>query len=325
MRVYEIIVEGGWASTKTQGTKITPQTIADAMPVLYSFQDALNRSLKSEGLPEIKIGDPVGSGTYYKRDLKQNPDKEYGDIDVEFIMPRIEGQSSNHTQKAYFDAVSEFCRLNANFETDNGKNVIFKVDAGYIQVDLVAVFSDRVAVSKILGPEHGTKGVLSASIYSALAEALNLSISSEGVQAKVIDGKPVSFRKGKGTKLVQVSDNPDHWAADIAKFYGVSEQNFHRLLMQHPGKTGEVKIEHIIKSIAGIALTLDANNKLPAPYEKWQDLTQAIKEIYLNKINAVVNSSKFDKAETPAAKKKAAETKKLLSSRSAEIANMFPT
>ena len=175
-----------------------------------------------------------------------------------------------------------------------------------------------------MAPEHGTKGVLSASLYSALGEALNLSIGDNGVQAKVMDGKPVSFRKSKGTELVQVSNNPEEWAADIARFFGVSDNQFHRFLKQYPGKKGEVKIADMVKSMIGIAMTLDENNKLPAPYTNWQDLTKAIKETYLKKINAVINTSKFDKAETPAAKKKAEETKNLLATRSAEIAGLIP-
>ena len=67
MKIVDLIFEGGWASAKTQETKITPQIIADAIPVLHGFQDSLNASLKRDNLPPIRIGDPVGSGTYYKR------------------------------------------------------------------------------------------------------------------------------------------------------------------------------------------------------------------------------------------------------------------
>jgi hypothetical protein len=321
MNVSEILTEGGWASASTQDTIITPQTIADAIPVMQQFQDSLNKHLTSDGLQPIKIGNPVGSGTYYKRDLVNNPDKEYGDIDVQFIMPRGDGGSTNQVQGTYFESIKEFCRMNANFETDNGKNVIFQIGPDFIQVDLVAIFDDRVEFTKALAPEHGTKGVLSGSLYSALAQALDISISDAGIQGKTVDGKLVSYRKAKGTTLNLISSDHKNWAVDIAKFFGAKKAS--PILKQYPGTKDEVRIQDIVNSFKGIAQTLEMNGVLPAKYSSAAELLQEIKAIYLGKISAIAGSSKFDKAESASAKKKAQDTKDMLTKRSSEIAQLF--
>ena len=66
MRAREFILEGGWASTLTQGTHITPALVDVVMQSMPALQQALNAFLKTKDLPPVKIGTPVGSTTYYK-------------------------------------------------------------------------------------------------------------------------------------------------------------------------------------------------------------------------------------------------------------------
>jgi hypothetical protein len=321
MRFREI-VEGGWASTKTQGTKITPEVMAEVVKNLPQFEQSLNAFLKQKDLPPVKIGRPVGSGTYYQRDLKQNPDKEYGDIDVQFIIPRDESLSANQNTQQYMTAVKEFANQNPRYETESGKNVIFDIgNDNYVQVDLVAIFQGKLEWSETQAPEHGTKGVLSASLYSALAEALGVSISDRGIQARTRDGEVVPFRQRKNTELVDISDNKDRWGMDLAHFFGA--ESVSNTLEQHPGMKQEVKIADIVGTIKGIAETLEQSNALPDAYDSAQELLNSIRTVYQNKIDAVINSSKFDKAESPAAKKKAEETKQMLRDKSEQIASQL--
>lgn len=321
MRFREII-EGGWASTKTQDTRITPAVMAEVVRNLPDFEKQLNRFLEQQDLAPIKIGRPVGSGTYYERDLRQNPDKEYGDIDVQFIIPRDESLSANQNTQQYMSAVKEFADQNPQYETESGKNVIFDIgDGRFVQVDLVAIFQGKLEWSKTQAPEHGTKGVLSASLYSALAEALGVSISDRGIQARTRDGEVVPFRQRKNTELVDISDNKDRWGIDLAQFFGA--ESVSDTLEQHPGMKQEVKISDIIQTIRGVAETLEQNNALPDAYDSAQELLNSIRTVYQNKIDAVINSSKFDKAESPAAKKKAEETKQMLRDKSEQIASQL--
>jgi len=311
------LFEGGWASKATQDTVITPKTIDKALPILQKFVKALNKHLKKDGIPPAKIGNPVGSGTYYKRDLEKNPDKEYGDIDVQFIIPRDKDLTANKTQSRYFKSIIEFCKKNDNYETTNGMNVVFKMGKDFVQIDLVAIFDDRLEFTKMLAPEHGTKGVLSGSLYSALAQALDISISDAGVQGKTVDGVLVSYRKSKGTTLNLISDNHKNWAMDVAKFMGAKKIS--PTLKSHPGMKEEIKIKDIIASFKGIADTLELSGKIDSASK----LLSEIKTIYMKKIEDVASSKKFDKAEGKAMKAKAKATQKMLRDRSKQIAGLF--
>lgn len=321
MRYCEI-AEGGWASAKTQGTKITPQVMAEVVKNLPQFEQQLNRFLNSEDLPEIRIGNPVGSGTYWKRDLEQNPDKEYGDIDVQFVIPRNSEMSTNKTTQMFMDAVKKFSDQHREYETESGKNVIFDLGNNrFVQVDLVAIFDDRLEWSKTQAPEHGTKGVLSGSLYSALAQVLDISISDNGIQARTRGGELVPFRIRKDTELVHISNDKDNWGTDIARFFGASEPS--TSLRKNPGMKEEIRIQDIINTIKGVAETLESAQSLPSKFDSAQDLLNSVRSVYLNKIDAIINSSKFDKAESPQAKQKAQETKDMLQHRSQKIASML--
>ncbi len=310
MRAKEFILEGGWASTLTQGTHITPALVDIVVQSLPAFEQALNTFLKAKDLPPVKIGTPVGSTTYYKKDLAQNPQREYGDIDVNFFVPRLPNMSDNTNEQTYSSAIKEFCDSNPNYSTNNGTNVIIKVGSEYVQVDFVTAYYENEQWSRALGPEYNVKGVLSASLYSSLAEALNLSFGGRGVQVKLQNGIPVSFKQTKDTELKTVTNNPDTWAVDIAKFLGAS--TISARLAKYPGMGDEIKTSNTINSIVGIAESLGR-----------PELIEQVKAIYISKISKAVNSSKFDKAETPAAKKKAEDTKALLTREAQRILGQF--
>jgi hypothetical protein len=310
VRAKEFILEGGWASTLTQGTHITPALVDVVVQSLPAFEQALNAFLKTKDLAPVKIGTPVGSTTYYKRDLAQNPQREYGDIDVNFFVPRLPDMSDNANEQTYSSAIKEFCDSNPNYSTSNGTNVIIKVGDQYVQVDFVTAYYENEQWSRALGPEYNVKGVLSASLYSSLAEALNLSFGGRGVQVKLQNGVPVSFRQTKDTELRTITNNPDTWAVDIAKFLGAP--TISARLAKYPGMGDEIKTSNTINSIVGIAESLGR-----------PELIEQVKAIYISKISKAVNSSKFDKAETPEAKKKAEDTKALLTREAQRILGQF--
>ncbi len=310
MRAKEFILEGGWASTLTQGTHITPALVDVVVQSLPAFEQALNAFLKTKDLAPVKIGTPVGSTTYYKRDLAQNPTREYGDIDVNFFVPRLPDMSDNANEQTYSSAIKEFCDSNHNYSTNNGTNVIIKVGEQYVQVDFVTAYYENEQWSRALGPEYNVKGVLSASLYSSLAEALNLSFGGRGVQVKLQNGVPVSFRQTKDTELKTITNNPNTWAVDIAAFLGAS--TISARLAKYPGMGDEIKTSNTINSIVGIAESLGR-----------PELIEQVKAIYISKISKAVNSSKFDKAVTPEAKKKAEDTKALLTREAQRILGQF--
>ena len=144
--------------------------------------------MKSSKVPLVKAGRPVGSTSYYEKDLITDPEHEYGDIDVQFIIPRIHSMSEAANEAMYSKLVLEFLSHSNAASSKNGVNIIFQVGTEHVQIDLVSIFGENLAWSEILSPERGIKGVVSMSLYSSLAEVLNLSISSRGIQ---IDRKSV--------------------------------------------------------------------------------------------------------------------------------------
>lgn len=326
MKIRDIIFEGGWASAKTQETIVTPNVLDQVVKMLKNdVEPRMNQWLSDRGIPTIQFGRPVGSGTYYQRHLKTQPDRRYGDIDIQFIIPRIADKSNNENKQFYYDLAKSYGQQSGAYESENGKNIIVKIGANnYAQVDLVSIFGELVRWSDVFSPPEGVKGVLSASLYSALGEALNLSISDLGVQVKLSNGQIVPFSKQKDVEVATITTIPEQWAVDIAKYFKCSKLD--PLLARYPGLGDEVTIEQLIGSIVGLARTLELNNRLSAsgiPHASAEDLLKRIQEIYLGKINKVVNSSKFDKAASPEAQQLAQETKELLKSKGQAIAGLL--
>ena len=326
MRAHEIISEGGWASSKTQSTVLTPALLQRVVRYLQSqIEPRFNAWLNSKNIPAVKFGRPVGSGTYYERHLKTDPQKQYGDIDIQFIIPKLDTKSTNESRQFYYDLIKQYGDSTGAYETDNGKNIVINISADdYVQVDLISLFSDLVNWSTVLTPPEGVKGVLSASLYSALAEALNISVSDLGIQIKTSNNQVVPFSKQKDVNLVTITTNPSNWAIDLVKFLGCTK--LHPILAKYPGMKDEITINQILGSIIGIAKTLELNDRLSATgknYSSAENLITTISKIYLDKIDKVINSSKFNKATTPEAQALAEKTKKVLFTGSRHIANLF--
>lgn len=322
VRAREFLLNGGWANPATQNTHITPALVDRAFKILHHFVAGLNQHLKAKNIPPVELGQPCGSTTYYKRDLVQNPEREYGDIDVNLFIPRIEDLSNNANADLIRTQVKEFCEISPDFQTSNGTNVIVKIDNNYVQVDFITAYYHNKEWTNALAPEYKVKGVLCNSLYSSLGEALMLSIGGgHGVQAKMQNGELVPFRTIKGVTLTTITNNPKTWAADIAAFFGCKQISSR--LKDYPGMIGEVRVADMINSIRGIAETLELNGKLPAQYQSANDLLVTVKDIYLGKIQKAIDSSKYEKAETPAAIEKAEKTKEQLTKQSKNFAALY--
>jgi len=267
----------------------------------------------------VKQGHPVGSSNYWQRDLRLNPNKEYGDMDYLFFIPRLPDTTDAKNSSIYVELVKEFLAGRKDIQTENGQNLILKMDEGYMQIDLVHGYYENKEWLRALVPEYNVKGVISASLYSSLAELLDLSIGSYGVQAKLKGNIPVSFRQSKDVQLVNISKDPSNWARDtVAWFYkmagGRSDPTIPAALAQAPGvNADEMKVADIAAAIKGIAVGLEANGlfgKLNlTKISNAEDMLSKINSIYANKMQAKINDPKFNKAQTLAAKQKVEDTR----------------
>lgn len=307
---YIEIFEGGWASTLTQNTIITPAVVVEVVKHLNEFEHLYNNWVKSyDPTLQIEIGNPVGSGTYYLNDLKNNPEKEYGDVDVTTYINPIKDSTPNNTIEQFRQAIQTFCKTTKKYQTENGTNVIFETSAGYVQIDLIYTFHEFKIWGKALAPEHNVKGAISTSLYSAMAEALNLSFGTMGIQVKMRDNKPVSFRQSKDTIQALVTKDPHNWAKDIFKFYykikyGKPVEQLPKDLEMHSGFKDVQRNSDIILSIKSLVNALNDTKIFNGA-----ELMRNIINVFVKKMDALINSSKFEKAATPAAKSKAAKTK----------------
>jgi hypothetical protein len=326
------LAEGGWASTATQNTKITPAIIDEAVGILKEFETEFNQWQAQKGLDvEIKMGRPVGSGTYYKRDLAQDPEREYGDVDVMCYIHGREGTGAARRTAEYAAAVEEFTQGHSKYSTSNGTNVIMDTSAGPVQVDLIYTYHEHANWARMLAPEYRVKGVINTSLVSSLAEVLNLSIGVQGVQVKTRAGRPVSFRQSKDTELATVSLDPENWGADIYAYYyelaNGTKPKIPANLSKHGGLKDEQRISDIVLTIKALATDMEQAKLLGAGaldhIANKQDMMQQIARVLDAKFEKVINSSKFDKAATPAAVEKANKTKLMLAKYRNEITKLL--
>ena len=332
-RLKQRVAEGGWASTATQNTVITPRTVVEIMEALKTFESSFNTwQAKQELDVEIKIGGPKGSGTYYRRDLEQDPEREYGDVDVECFIHSREGVSSAQRITEYRTAITEYCLQSPDYSTENGTNIIMKTSSGAVQVDMLYTFHEHANWSRALSPEYRVKGVISTSLTSSLAEVLNLSFSSQGIQVKIRNNQPVSFRQSKDVELRTVSTTPETWAQDIYSLYyylanGEKPSEFPGGLKAHGGLKDEQRLSDIVLSIKSLANAMEesgllGHGSLISIHDK-KDMIRKVASVYSKKLETAENSSKFDKAQTPAAVEKAKKTKLMLAKYRNEITKLL--
>jgi len=323
MKIRELLMNGGWASDLTFSTVITPAVVQEMVKHLAEFEQKFNEWEKQGNMGlEINIGKPVGSGTYYERDLIQDPTREYGDVDVMCYITSLPDESAAQRIAVYRTAIQSFCQLNAKYKTDNGTNVIFDSAAGPVQVDLVYTFHEHANWGRALAPEYRVKGAINTSLTSAMADALNLSFSSQGVQAKLRNGQPVSFRQSKDTILHMVSIDPENWAKDIYSFYyelakGEKPTSFPGGLEQHSGIKDEQRLSDIVYAIKSLVAAFEQSMILPP------DLMNKIADIFVSKMDAQIGSSKYLTAQTPEAVAKADKTKAMFMRYKEEIPKLL--
>ena len=219
MKVNEIIFEGGWTDTVTQGTKITPSVVKAAMQTLDQFTNGLNSYLAQLDVPPVKIGAPTGSTAYHDVD---DETAEYGDIDVQMVVPKIPNKTPNQITTMYNDLVDEYIRkAQPSYVHDQGKDakghVIFKLDDNvYVQVDLLWA-TENVSdwAQWRTTPQRGVKGLIYGGMYASLGDVLNMSLQTNGAQVKIRDGATVPFRTRKGTELQTISTDITRFGLDI--------------------------------------------------------------------------------------------------------------
>jgi hypothetical protein len=329
MRIYEILTEGGWDTTLTQGTVLKPRAVKAALAAVDQFVKDFNKFLEPKGLGPIRRGKPTGSSAYHEIDQEEDPDKVYGDIDLQMISPPIEGKTQNQMSAIMNKLADEFVKAGAvdyidTSESKPGHPIVKIGDNDYVQVDFMW-HEESLANwgAARVTPERGVKGLLFGNMFSVLGELLDMSIQHAGVQLKTVGNQRVPFSKQKDTEIVTVSIEPETFVLDmfkyLAKRQGIGNPKISSQLTQNPGnKVDDVKIANLVKAVKGFAESAAANDMFGkadlSNFNSAGDFLKKFLNRYEDKAMEDVNSKKRDKAETPEARARAqADREKILS------------
>jgi hypothetical protein len=324
----ELISEGGWDTTATQSTVITPSLVKQALAVSQTFIDQFNQFLDQKQIPHVKLGHPTGSSAYHDVDPE---DKIYGDIDLQIIVPEIEeleGKTFATHQSFWYKLEDEFVKTvkpkYVEPSSDAGHPILSVGNDKWVQVDLMPHVEKLATWGRFrTTPERGVKGMLNGNMFSVLGDLLNMSIQHSGVQYKVRDNvrQPYSTTR-KNYELQTLTTNIQTFVFDIFKnetqLQGIGNPKIDPLLTQHPGSNIEdVKISNLVNAVKGLARSFEANGMFGKghleAYNGADDFLNKFLQHYTAKAEKDINASKRDKAETPEAKARAEDDKQKIS------------
>lgn len=325
MRIQDLF-EGGWDTTKTQSTTLTPGVVLRAEKIVDKFIADFNQFLAKKNLPQVRKGRKLGSSAYAEIDIQKEPNKEYGDIDLQMVAPDSEGGSHSQFSGYWNGLTDEFIKSGAVPYVDIGESKvghpIFQVGPDeFVQIDFIW-HAEKLSLwgATRATPQHGIKGLLTGNMYSTTGEIMDMSIQHAGVQLKVIDKQRVPFSKRSGTTLVTVSTDPETWLMDIfnheAESMGINpkEAYIDPLLMQNQGvSVDNVKIEILANGIKGLARSFEKNNMFGqgslTKFSSAEDFLQKWWNHYQGKALESIAAKKYDKAITPQAMARAQSDK----------------
>jgi len=306
--------EGGWDTTLTQGTVLHPRIVAVALQVVDRFVADFNAYLKPHGLGPVRRGRPTGSSAHHEADTQENPDKVYGDIDLQMIGPETAGQSYGQFTAYWNKLADDFVKQGHapyvdTSESKAGHPIFALGNNQFVQVDFMwhPERLEQWGASRVT-PERGVKGLLHGNMFSVLGELLDLSIQHAGVQLKVQDGQHVPFSKQKDTEVVTVTTSPTTFIYDtfmyLAKNLGIKNPKVSPLLKQNPGNdVNDVKISKLVQGIKGFAESCDMNDMFGqgdlAGFLSGQDFLTKFLQRYDEKAQIDIAGKKRDKATTP--------------------------
>lgn len=333
LKLYEewLIAEGGWATTKTQGTVIKPMIIADSVKKLQIIGSDFAKHCESIKLPPLDFSKPIGSGTWYEEDIESQPDKVYGDVDFMISYPVLELTGKDRrsdeiaTVKLYNKELLNFLekqnyafldmKETKSVSADTGLKLIMAVETpdgeGWIQVDMVVTHTEykEWAIFRMT-PIRNVKGFVLGNLYSSFGEVLEISIQPRGIRAKFAGTEMVAYSKRAGAEDRMLTSSINTFMNDIAKFFW--EQSGTDKPYEPSASLSSWKginansptFEDLCDGIRAVAETLEKLGEFGTviKYRNAKDLLEAVKARYIEKMKTAASSSKFDKADTPAAK-----------------------
>lgn len=316
MKIRDIICEGGWDTTITQGTVLHPRIVAPALKVVDKFVEDFNQWLAAKGLGPVRRGRPTGSSAHHEADVAdpRTQDKVYGDIDLQMIGPEFEGATFAQFTGNWNKLADEFVKAGhapyVDVSESKPGHPIFQIGPkDYIQIDFMwhPERLEKWGAARVT-PERGVKGLLTGNMFSVLGELLDISIQHAGVQLKVQAGQHVPFSKQKDVEVVTVTTNPETYILDLfnyeAQQLGIKNPQISPLLKKFPGNDiNDVKISKLVNGVKGFAQSAQVNKMFGhgdfAGFTSADDFMQKFWQRYEEKAMIDIAGKKRDKAQTP--------------------------
>lgn len=329
MRIKEVIVEGGWRSTITQNTTITPDVVQRALKIVRRFTKDFNQYLKQQDVPAIQMGHTTGSSAHHVIDSQENPKNTYGDIDLQMITPVTSDIKTHRQYQGVWNKLSDnfISAAKPKYVFQDGKpdngHIIFAIgNEEYVQVDMLWTQPENAEWARYrTTPERGIKGSIYGNLYSSLGEIMNMSIQLSGVQIKILNNEPVDFQYGRKFDYVTtISKDITNFGVDIlTSLYkiihpGADNMIIDAELQAHPGlDKAKPAISDLVSMIKGLAKSFEINDMYGKfnlkEFTNAQNFVSEFLLQYQRKATKSMTSSKFNKAETPDAQSQAQKTK----------------
>lgn len=350
LKLYEewLIAEGGWATTKTQGTVIKPKIIADSVKKLSIIGQEFNKHLSTIELPPIDFSKPIGSGTWYEDDIESQPDKVYGDVDFMVSYPVIELTGKDRradeiaTVKLYNKELLDFIEKQRyafidvaetrSISSDSSIKLVMQVTTpegdGWIQVDMVVTHTEykEWAIFRMT-PIRNVKGFVLGNLYSSFGEVLEISIQPRGIRAKFAGTEMVSYSKRASVEDKLLTSNIETFMYDIAKFFweqSGTDKAFEPSTSLSSWKgisPNNPTFEDLCIGIKAVAETLEKLGEFGTviKYKNAKELLEAVKARYIEKMETAANAGKLNKITTPAAQAAADKLRAFVAEYTAKI------
>jgi len=292
----KLLSEGGAKVPADQKAPLTPEVVTQAISLYRDLMGEFNEFLGNRGLRPVKLIRPVGSTYYYQEDLEEGSDVVYGDIDYLVSLPPADGgENFSQSRKAqaalkrnYEKEFLEFIQtsppdyVDVDLTGDKSPTmVIVEIgDGKKIQIDLISTspkYEEWMQTRWV--PERGVKGYIGGNLYKSLGDALTLTISSEGVLARIKDDMRVTSKdRSQDVTFIQVSSNPSSFFKDIVDYLSSpGDFSISTELENSPGiDPTRVTISGIANGIRLVAENLELNNTLP---EKFESATELLEEV----------------------------------------------
>jgi hypothetical protein len=334
IRLFEdFINEGGWATTKTQGTAITPDVIGAVVKKMNSIAKGFSGHLAEIGLPPLDFVRPIGSGTWWKEDVENQPDKTYGDVDYLVGYPTLKLTAGNDrddeiaSTKLYNSELMmwlEYEKIDGvdlpeskKISSDSSLKLIVETplkdgSMGYVQVDLVVTPQEYTQWTLFrMTPIRNVKGFVLGNLYSSFGEVLDISIQARGVRAKFEGQVMAPYSKRAGVDDILITADARNFINDIGKFFweqsGTDKPYEPALLLANwkGVNPNNPKFEDLCEGIRGLGETLEKLGEFGTTikYKSAAEFYKAIIARYDEKMMKMFNASKFNKAESPEARK----------------------